>query len=246
MKYKTLSIVIPIYNEEKTLRQLLDKVLSVQFPIATEIILIDDGSKDKSWRMMQEYSRKKNVIAFQNEENMGKSQTVRRGVLESTGDLVVVQDADLEYEPAELVEFVAMFAEEAVDVVYGNRFGKKNRTIYPVLWLGNTFLSMVSNFFTYLRARMWVRDMEVCYKMIRGEFFRDIAGHLQATSTFGLEPEITARIARFKKKSGRHLKVRQVPISYYPRSYSEGKKISPIRDGLRAVFEIVKYNLFAK
>lgn len=243
---KNLSIVIPIYNEEKTLEILVKKVLSVEFPnsIKKEIILVNDGSKDSSWKIIEELAKEHDEITkLNNEKNSGKTQTVRNGILASTGDYVIIQDADLEYEPNEIVDLVNLAVDKNLDVVYGNRFGKKNKVIYMQNYIGNKLLSFISNLFTYFRIKVYIPDMEVCYKLIRGDIAREIGKTIESISNFGFEPEVTAKLTRFKLE-GRHLKFGIVPISYYPRSIQEGKKMKAVEDGLKALWEIVKFNLF--
>jgi len=240
-----LSIVIPAYNEEKTLEELVNKVLQVQLPYnySKEIVIVNDGSKDNSWQVMLKLSANhKEIKSIQNEKNVGKTQTVRNGILKSTGDFVVIQDADLEYEPTEISEILKKAVDENLDVVYGNRFGKKNKVIYVQNYIGNKMLSAFSNLFTFPRLRTWIPDMEVCYKLIKGEVIRDIAKGIRATSNFGFEPEVTAKLSRYKL-NGKRLKLGIVPISYFPRSIAEGKKMNAIRDGVKAMVEIIKYNL---
>ena len=241
MKYRKLSFIIPVYNEERTLEQLLAKVAAAELDIEKEIVLVDDGSRDRSPEILQKLSKQPGYKVLFNENNSGKSQTVKRGILASTGDLVVIQDADLEYDPEDLDEFVQTFQLTDVDVIYGNRFGKANKVVYWHNWIGNTGLSYFSAFITGLRAGMWTRDMEVCYKMARGEVYRDIAKKLTSRSTFGLEPELTALFSKYKI-DGRHLQFRQIPICYYPRTLAEGKHMSAINDGIKAGWEIIKFN----
>lgn len=243
---KTLSLVIPIWNEEKTLEILVQKVLQVNFPegINTEIILVNDGSKDKSGEIMDELARKhENIKSYHNEQNSGKTQTVKNGLSYTTGDYVVIQDADLEYEPAELAEMMQLMIEKDLDVVYGNRFGKKNKVVYWQNYIGNRALSFFSNIFTYPRIKVFIPDMEVCYKMMRGDVARELGKTIESTSRFGLEPEITAKLSKYKI-NGKHLKFGVVPISYYPRTLAEGKKMNAINDGLKALKEIIQYNIF--
>jgi glycosyltransferase involved in cell wall biosynthesis len=240
--YKKLSFIIPIYNEEKTLEELIQKVLDVEMPLKKELVLVDDGSKDSSRDILKNYEGKDGFKVVYNEKNMGKSQTVRNGIQHSTGDLVVIQDADFEYEPQNLKEFVKIFMEDKADLVYGNRFGKKNEVIYAQNWIGNTMLSYFSSIFTGLRGGMWTRDMEVCYKMCKGEVFREIGATIQSKSTFGLEPEMTAKFAKYRL-NGKRLRFKQVPIDYYPRSIAEGKKMNAFKDGAKALWEILKFNL---
>lgn len=242
---KILSIIIPVYNEEKTLMELVNSVLDVKLigNIKKEIIMVDDGSKDKSWPLMlQLASQNKGVKAYKNDQNMGKSQTVRNGILKSNGDYVVIQDADLEYDPREINDLLKEMMLNSLDVVYGNRFGKKNKVIYWQNFIGNLSLSFFSNIFTFPRIKVWITDMEVCYKLIKGDIAREIAEKIISTSRFGLEPEITARLSKYKV-DGKHLKFGTVSISYYPRSFAEGKKMSAIEDGIKALKEIIKFNL---
>lgn len=243
MKYKKLSLVIPVYNEETTIEELLNLVIQTDLGIEKEILCIDDGSNDDTRKILSKYQKKNKIKFLKNNKNLGKTQTVRKGLLETTGDLVVIQDADLEYEPQDLKRFIDLFNNSNVDVVYGNRFGQKNKVIFRSLWLGNTFLSIVSSLFTYPRARIYTRDMEVCYKMMKGNIFRNIAKNIKAKSRFGLEPELTARIAKYKI-NGKHINFKQIPINYHPREFSEGKHMEPIKDGLKALWEIVKFNTF--
>jgi len=245
---KKISFVIPIYNEAKTLETLVSKVLAVDFPkkMKKELILVDDGSKDDSRKIMQSLQTAiPEVRVYFNSENMGKSQTVKKGLKKTTGDFVVIQDADLEYEPDEITDFISLMLDDSLDVVYGNRFGKKNKVIYIHNYIGNKFLSLISNLFTYPRIRVWIPDIEVCYKMMRGDIARRIGRQLVSTSGFGLEPEITARLSK-TKKNGRHLKFGVVPISYDARTISEGKSMHAFKDGTKALWEIISFNLGRK
>jgi glycosyltransferase involved in cell wall biosynthesis len=243
---RLLSIIIPIYNEEKTLSQILEKVLEINLPenYQKEIILCNDCSKDSSQQIIDEYCEKYDFIkSIKNSKNLGKTQTVKNGLLKSTGDWVVIQDADLEYDPEDLVFMLDQALNRKVDVVYGNRFGQYNGVIYWKNFLGNLFLSIFSNFFTIFRIRVFIPDMEVCYKMIRGDIIREIAPQITSTSNFGFEPEITARLGHYCKNID-HLNFLILPISYYPRSIEEGKKMNAFKDGIKALVEIVKFNLF--
>ncbi|MEP7104006.1 MAG: glycosyltransferase family 2 protein [Candidatus Dojkabacteria bacterium] len=240
-----LSIVIPVWNEERTLEELVRKVYSVDLPrnFEKEFVIVNDGSKDKSWQIMLKLATElKNVKAIQNEKNMGKSQTVRNGILKTTGEFVIIQDADLEYDPNEIQNLLKLALDKNLDVVYGNRFGKDNKVIYWLNYIGNRFLSVFSNVFTLPRVKVWIPDMEVCYKLVKGDVFREIAKDITAKSTFGLEPEVTAKLSKYKE-NGKHLKFGIVPISYFPRSMAEGKKMHAVKDGLKAMVEIIKYNL---
>ncbi len=243
---KKLSIVIPIYNEEKTLATLLEKVLEIKLPqnFQKEIILCNDFSKDSSQQIIDDYCNKFDFIkSIKNKKNLGKTQTVKQGLLQSTGDFVVIQDADLEYEPQDLVEMLDQGLKKKCDVIYGNRFGQDNGTIYIKNFYGNIFLSFFSNLFTIHHTKVLIPDMEVCYKMVKGDIIREIAPKIKSTSNFGFEPEITARLSHYKKNNNT-IKFLILPISYYPRTIAEGKKMKAFQDGGKAVFEIIKYNLF--
>lgn len=245
MTNKTLSIVIPVWNEEKTLKELVQKVIDVELPQgwSKEIVIVNDGSTDSSWEIMQSLAKEhKFVKAYANERNMGKTQTVRNGLLKTSGDVVVIQDADFEYVPLELLDLLNLKIEKNLNVVYGNRFGKKNKVIYWKNYIGNRGLSFISNLFTYPRIKVMIPDMEVCYKMVDGEVFRELAAGIVSKSSFGLEPEITAKLSRYKK-DGKHLKFGVVAISYIPRTMEEGKKMHAFKDGMKALKEILKFNL---
>lgn len=237
-----LSIVIPAYNESKTLEELVKKVVKTLDSVEKEIIIVNDGSKDNTLEIANDLANKyKAVSAISNERNVGKTQTVKNGILHTKGEYVVIQDADLEYDPQDLLTMLKRIESDNLDVIYGNRFGKKNTVIYPQNWIGNTFLSFVSSIITGIRKGMWVRDMEVCYKMAKGDLYRRLAKTIESTTNFGFEPEITAKFSKVK-----NLKFAQVPISYYPRSIEEGKKMNALRDGLKALREIIYFNFFDK
>lgn len=242
-----LSILIPAYNEEKTLKALVEKVLSVEFPdnINLELIIINDGSKDTTSQIAHSLAEqyKGMVFAYDNEKNVGKSQTVRNALLKSNGDLVVIQDADFEYEPNEIVDLLNLMIDKDLDVVYGNRFGKKNKVIYWQNYIGNIGLSFISNIFTFPRIWKYIPDMEVCYKLIKGDVARDIAQNIVSTTNFGVEPEITAKLSKYKL-NGKRLKFGVVAISYFPRSIAEGKKMKALEDGFKALKEILRFNLW--
>ncbi len=242
---KKISFIIPVWNEEATLESLVERVLSVELPsgFEKEIILINDGSKDRSPEIIDNLAKKyKEVKNFHNEKNSGKTQTVKNGIAKSTGDYIIMQDADLEYDPNEIVDLINLLNEKNLDVVYGDRFGKKNKVVYWQNYAGNKFLSLLSNFFTYPRIKVWLPDMEVCYKLIRGDVAREIGQTIESRSKFGLEPEITAKLSKYKI-GGKHLRFGVVPVSYFPRTMAEGKKMNALPDGLKAIREVFVYNL---
>ncbi len=236
-KVKKLSIVVPCYNEKNTLHYILAEVEAVDLGTTQkEIILIDDGSKDGTRELLKEkYDGKPGYKVLYQTPNQGKGAALRRGLMESTGDVVVIQDADLEYDPQEYKRLLYPIERGQADVVYGSRFigGEPHRIIYYRNQVANKFLTTLSNIFTGLN----LTDMETCYKMMRGDAAREIAKELQA-KRFGFEPEVTARIAR----AG--LRVYEIGISYYGRSKEEGKKIG-FKDGLKAIWEIIYFNTIA-
>jgi glycosyltransferase involved in cell wall biosynthesis len=235
VKTKTLSIVMPCYNEKRTIEKILAEVMAVNLGATKkEIIIVDDGSRDGTRELLKKLAAKNSSIKliFQ-KTNQGKGAALKRGILESKGDVVVVQDADLEYDPQEYKRLLYPIERGHADVVYGSRFigGEPHRIIYYRNQVANKFLTMLSNLFTGLN----LTDMETCYKMIRGDLARALAKDLKA-QRFGFEPEITARIA----KNG--ARVYEIGISYYGRSKEEGKKIG-MRDGIKAIWEIIYFNL---
>jgi len=222
-----LSIVIPVYNEAKTLRKIVSLVKKVE-GIDKEIILVDDGSTDGSIEILKDLQKKdKDLKIYFKSKNMGKGHTLKEGFKHSTGDYVIVQDADLEYDPQDYHKLLRALKEDAVDVVYGSRFSGNYEDMSNLHYFGNKLLTLITNIF----FRVMLTDMETCYKLIPGDFARkvDIKSH-----RFDFEPEITAKIL----KSG--LRIREVPISYKGRTHIEGKKIT-WRDGLRAVYSLIKY-----
>ncbi len=245
MSGELLSIIMPAYNESKSLENIVGQVESLVLPenFDYELIIVNDCSKDNTLTIANELAKRNHRIkVINNQKNLGKSQAVRQGVIASTGDLVIVQDADLEYLPQEIADLLQVALSEGSDVVYGNRFGKKNEVIYWKNYIGNRFLSSFSNIFTYPRVKTIIPDMEVCYKLMPGDIARQLFLGLRSTTVFGLEPEITAKLCRYKNK-GKHLKFAIVPISYFPRSIAEGKKMKAFHDGFYALIEIIKFNL---
>lgn len=226
-----LSVVVPVYNEERTLGKLIDRL--AQVPGLKEIVMVDDCSVDRSPAIIEVLLEKYPIArSFRMEKNSGKTAAVCRGIAETTGDIVMIQDADLEYDPAEIPSVVAPIRAGVADVVYGSRFMVKKaaRVVYFYHYLGNKTLTFFSNFLTNVN----LSDLETCYKAFRGDIIRNMR---ITSSGFGFEVEVTAKLAKLK------CAMYEVPISYYGRTYEEGKKIT-YRDGIAALYYIVKFNLF--
>ncbi len=228
----TLSVVVPCYNEAATLRLCIEKVLELRSEaLSLEIIIVDDASSDNSYdiaqKLMQDVSE---IKVLRHEYNQGKGAALRTGFSNISGDFVVVQDADLEYDPRDILDLLVPLIDGRADVVYGSRFlgGRPHRVLYFWHFLGNTFLTFLSNMFTDLN----LTDMETCYKVFRRDVIQDITIE---EDRFGFEPEITAKLAQKK------LSIYEMGISYNGRTYEEGKKIG-WRDGVRALYCVVCYN----
>ena len=226
-----LSIIIPCFNEQNTISLVIDKILS-SYTGEKEIIVIDDCSNDKTSDILKTDLKNKIDKLILNPRNYGKGYSIRKGISIADGDIIIIQDADLEYDPSDYVKLIKPIEKGMADVVYGSRFvgGDEKRVLYFWHTLGNKFLTILSNMFTNLN----LTDMEVGYKLFKSDVIKDLN---LVEDRFGFEPEITAKIA--KKK----INIFEVGISYYGRKYSEGKKIT-WKDGVSAIRCIVKYNLF--
>lgn len=233
----TLSIVIPAYNEANTIQAILDQVLQVDLgDIGMEVLVINDCSSDKTRVLVESYisEHPSDTIHLVNQEkNRGKGAAIRRGIEEASGDFLIIQDADLEYDPKEYPKLLYPILKNKADVVYGSRFMGSNPHRILFFWhsLGNKMLTFMSNMFNNLN----LTDMETCYKMFRSEVIKKI--YLKE-NRFGFEPEVTAKISRVPG-----IRIYEVGISYYGRTYNEGKKIN-WKDGFRAIYCIMKYSLF--
>ena len=230
-----ISVIIPCFEEEKTVRQIIQLVQISLISYEYEIILVDDASKDNTRILIEEFSKNdEKVKVICHEINSGKGAALRTGINASIGDVVIIQDADLEYDPSEYWKLIKPIKEGKADVVYGSRFksGEAARVLYFWHRVGNLFLTWLSNMFTNLN----LTDMETCYKVFRKEILHQISIE---ENRFGFEPEITAKIAKLRPR----IRIYEVGISYYGRTYEEGKKIT-WKDGFRAIYAIIKYNCF--
>jgi glycosyltransferase involved in cell wall biosynthesis len=227
-----LSVVIPVYNERQWVRELVRRVEAV--PLPKEILLVDDCSTDGTRDILRDLEKHEDVRVFYQPVNQGKGAALREGFRHATGSIVVVQDADLEYDPSEYPRLIQPIVDNRADVVYGSRFiGESHRVLYFWHYVANLALTTLSNMFTNLN----LTDMETCYKVFRREVLAEI--HLKS-NRFGFEPEITAKVAKRKNPAWR---IYEIPISYSGRTYEEGKKIG-LKDALSAFYCIVHYWLF--
>jgi len=225
-----LSVIIPVYNEKNTVLELLRRVEAVPLSLDKEIIVVDDFSTDGTREVLAGLGRPDIKVLF-HAKNMGKGSALRTGFSQATGDIVLVQDADLEYDPAEYPGLLAPILDGRADVVYGSRFlGGPHRVLFFWHSVGNRFLTSLSNVVTNLN----LTDMETCYKVFRGDILRKLS---LKSRRFGFEPEVTIKVAKLK------CRIYEVPISYAGRNYSEGKKIG-WKDGVAALWHILRYRFF--
>lgn len=228
-----LSIIIPCYNEIATIGQVITKIRSLELPIQREIVIVDDCSKDGTRDYIKTLEDDTDIKICLHQHNQGKGAALRTGFANASGDILLIQDADLEYDPTEYPKLLKPILEGKADVVYGSRFvgGEEHRVLYFWHSVGNRFLTLLSNMFTNLN----LTDMEVCYKVFRKSVLDRI---ILREDRFGFEPEVTAKVSRL------NCSIYEVGISYSGRTYAEGKKIN-WRDGFRAIYVILKYGLFS-
>ncbi len=239
-KFETLSIIIPAFNEERTIRFILDKVRDVELinGIKKELIIVNDFSTDDTKGAIQKYMDKNpkvNIQYYEHEFNKGKGAALHTGISKANGEYLIIQDADLEYDPKEYNDLLKPVVLGFADVVYGSRFigGNPHRVLFFFHTIGNKLLTFFSNLLTGIN----ITDMETCYKLFRTDMIQSLK---LVENRFGFEPEVTAKISRIKD-----VRIYEVGISYYGRTYEEGKKIG-WKDGFRAIYCILKYNIFSK
>jgi glycosyltransferase involved in cell wall biosynthesis len=233
--YKKLSIVVPAYNEENTVESLIDRVLKADsLGLEKEIVIVNDGSLDATRYILDHLPKSKGFVVIHQPRNQGKGAALRTGLQKTTGDIILIQDSDLEYNPDDYPRLLEPILSGEADVVFGSRFAGagSHRVLYYWHYLGNKFLTTLSNMFTNLN----LTDMETGYKVFTREVLDQVSGKLES-NRFGFEPEITARVSKLQ------CRIYEVGISYFGRTYEEGKKIG-LKDAFQAVYCIIRYNLF--
>ena len=228
-----LTIIIPCFNEVNTIKQVIDKIIDLS-PYENEIIIIDDFSTDGSREILSQIEKAKISKLILNEKNYGKGYCIKKGIEETTGDILIIQDADLEYDPSDYTKMIEPIMKNNADVVYGSRFmgSEEKRVLYYWHTLGNKFLTTLSNMFTNIN----LTDMECCYKAFKTEIIKEID---LKENRFGFEPEVTAKLSK------KNIRIYEVGIKYFGRKYSDGKKIT-WKDGFAAIYCIIYYNLFSR
>ncbi|NQZ69443.1 MAG: glycosyltransferase family 2 protein [Lentisphaeria bacterium] len=226
-----LSVIMPVYNEEKTVLEVVERVMKV--PLDIELVIVNDCSSDGTAEELKKLNGRENITVIHHPHNQGKGAGIRSAQKVITGDVMIIQDADLEYSPEEFTKLFRLFQEEKADVVYGSRYSG-TELLVDTFWhyMGNKVLTSYSN----ILSNLHLTDMETCYKMIRADIFKEIDIECNC---FGFEPEVTAKLAK------QNIKIWEVPINYEARRFDEGKKIG-WRDGVKAFYYITKYNLFTR
>jgi glycosyltransferase involved in cell wall biosynthesis len=238
MSIRTLTIIIPCYNEESMITGLLEKVIGTDCGLQKQVIVVDDGSTDQSGEIVKQFIDKNPapcILMIRHDSNSGKGSCIHSALQQTTGEVVIVQDADLEYSPTEYIKMLKPITDGFADVVYGSRFrgSEAHRVLFFMHTIGNKFLTFLSNLFTGIN----LTDMETGFKMFRTEILRKI--HLKE-KRFGFEPEVTAKVSRVPG-----IRIYEIGISYYGRTYADGKKIKWM-DGFRAIYCVLKYNIFSR
>lgn len=230
---KLVSLIIPIYNEELHLEKFLNKIDSLELACEKELVIVDDCSSDNSRCVVDAFDFKSRFIFVKQEVNRGKGAALKLGIEKATGDIIGIQDADFEYDIYDIPRIIKPILENRADVVFGSRFKKSNIQVHRTFhYLVNRFLTILSN----MMSGLYLTDMETCYKFFRSDVIKNI---ILESNRFGFEPEVTAKLARL------NLRIVEVPISYFPRSYLEGKKIT-WKDGIAALLHILYFNLAKK